>query len=189
MLKTCYLYCIVITLLCSCVQKRNNLSTIADNTQFNKSYKNQEKVSPLNNIVAKKQSDDLIAKNYAHYNNKYQKELERYYKNKDYFKFLAKHDIQKIKNVEVESAPKDNMHYILEQETKNSVREINKIAMMEIEYIIFINKAIEEKERKKMQGDAIMYPFVYDKVPTNKHIVMGDEYHKFRGSCEVNGIC
>ncbi len=97
---------------------------------------------------------------------------------------------KKIKNITVETMPQENRQYITANAEKNSVREINKISHLEIEYVMFINAALMEEHKNQQFGDPIMHPLVYEKIHrTDRHIVMGDEYHQWHSWCEVNGVC
>ncbi len=169
--------------------KKNN-SSVANNAEFNKKYKNQEKISPIGNIVARRQNEDLLEKNYRYYAQKHDKEQDKYRKNREYMDFLAKNDVNVIKDIEVETMPKENHRYIKQTKETNSLRELNRLAYTEIEYVMFINQALLEKQKYQENGDPIIHPYVYDKIPRNdRHIVMGDEYHKWNSWCEVNGVC
>jgi hypothetical protein len=182
----------VLVLLCaisiSCSKKNN--SSISNNTAFNQKYKHRQKISPMGNIISKMQSNDLIEKNYQHYAMQYNVEKSKYEKNRNYMQFLMKNDVKKIKNITVETMPQENRRYITASSEKDTVRDINKIAHLEIEYIMFINAALLEEHKNEEFGDPIMHPLVYDKSHRNdRHIVMGDEYHQWHSWCEVNGVC
>jgi hypothetical protein len=172
----------------SCSKKNN--SSVANNIEFNKKYKSQEKISPIGNIVSRRQNEALLEKNYRYYLQKHSKEQGQYHKNREYMEFLAKNDVHTIKNIEVETIPKENYKYIKQTKDTNSLRELNRVAYTEIEYVMFINQALFEKQQYQENGDPIIYPYVYDRIPRNdRHIVMGDEYHKWNSWCEVNGVC
>lgn len=175
--------------LVNCGGKKNS-SSIADNTQFNTKYKTQERVSPIANIVARRQDASLLEKNYAYYNRLHEKEVERFRENRDYIRFVTQHNIKKIKNVTVETLPLDNAHYIELQAEKDAVVELNKMPQHEIEYVMFINEALIEKHERELAGDPIEHPFVYEKsIGNGRQVVMGDEYRHFSSWCEVNGRC
>ncbi len=82
------------TLCIACSKKKNN-SSIANNTAFNRRYKNQDRISPMGNIMSKMQNDNLLAKNHQHYVMKYDVEKSKYEKNRNYMQFLMKNDVKK----------------------------------------------------------------------------------------------
>lgn len=144
----------------------------------------------MGNVISKMQESDLLEKNYQYYAMQYEKERQAYEQNRMYMKFLQKNDVKKIKNITVETMPQENKPYLARNEENSSLREINKMAYLEIEYVMFINNAIAQEQREEKLGDPIVHPYVYEKTPRNdRHIVMGDEYHRWHSWCEVNGSC
>ncbi len=179
---------LIIILLGSC--SKNNNSASANNLLFNQHFKHHGKILPTYNIFAVKQRGIIAQTNYKHYVVEYNKRKQTYEDNNNYLRFLAKNDIKKIKNIQVETLPKKNLKYIEELRKRNSNNELNKIAYLEMEYIMFMRNAIVEKANRMQHGEPIRQPYVYDKTPrTDRHIVMGNEYHKWHSWCEVESVC
>lgn len=169
-----------------CTQNSNILS---DNTNYNLAYKDAQKVLPIGNIVNQYQSDQLLDRNYQYYIEKYYAEKTRYDDNKKYFDFLQKNDIKKVKNIAVESIPRDNYAYTQEIKNKNSPYELNRARYQKIEYTMFLVNAIKSKKING-DGDAIVYPHLASKyLKNNAQFVMGDEYSQWHELCSTRELC
>ena len=82
--------------------------------------------------------------------------------------FLAQNDIHAIKNIEVETMPKENYRYIKQTKDVNSLRELNRLAYTEIEYVMFINQALLKKQQYQDHEDPIIHTYVNDKIEIEK---------------------
>ena len=171
----------------SCSKKPSYTSN-ANNTEFNTKYKNQSRTIPLQNLNYLDDKNPLTKRGYEYYLQKITILEEKYQENAEYFDFLSKNDFSKMKNITVETLPREGYEYI--KLARNGLSsELNKLNKVEIEYIMFIKQASIAKANVEYYGDPIIHPFVYQEPSrSDRHIVMGDEYPKWNSACSA-GLC
>lgn len=181
-------FAIVLVILAVSCSKKPSYTSNANNTEFNTKYKNQARTIPLQNLNYLDDKNQFTQNGYQYYSQKITNLEEKYQENVQYFDFLSKNDFSKMKNITVETLPKENYQYI--KLARNGLSsELNKLSKMEIEYILFIKQAVIAKATVEYHGDAIIYPFVYQEPKRyDRHIVMGDEYPKWDSVCSA-GFC
>ena len=177
----------MVILVVGCSHKPSYTSN-ANNTEFNAKYKWQVRTIPLRNINHLDDKNPLTQRGYQYYAQKVDEFDAKYLENVRYFDFLSKNDFSKMRNITVETLPRDNYEYI-KLARNGRASELNKLNRVEVEYVMFIKQATIAQNVKEYHGDPIMHPFTYSTPPrTDRHIVMGDEYGKWDSACDV-GAC
>ena len=181
-------FAIVLVILAVSCSKKPSYTSNANNTEFNTKYKHQARTIPLQNLNYLDDKIPFTQSGYQYYSQKITKLEEKYQENVQYFDFLSKNDFSKMKNITVETLPRENYEYI--KLARNGLSsELNKLNKVEIEYVMFIKQAVIAKATVEYHGDAIIYPFVYQEPKRyDRHIVMGDEYPKWDSVCSA-GFC
>ena len=179
---------IVLVILAASCSKKPSYTSNANNTEFNQKYKNQSRTIPLQNLNYLDDKSPFTQSGYQYYSQKITNFEEKYQENAEYFDFLSKNDFSRMKNITVETLPRDNYEYI--KLARNGLsNELNKLNKVEIEYILFIKQATVAKASVEYHGDPIVHPFTYQEAKrSDRHIVMGDEYPRWDSACGA-GIC
>jgi hypothetical protein len=177
----------LVILAVSCSKKPSYTSN-ANNTEFNTKYKGQFRTIPLQNLNYLDDKRQFVQNGYQYYSQKITNLEEKYQENAAYFDFLSKNDFSRMKNITVETLPKENYEYI--KLARNGLSsELNKLNQVEIQYIMFIKQASIAKLTTEYHGDPIMHPFIYQEPRrADRHIVMGDEYPRWDSVCG-SGLC
>lgn len=179
---------VLLLIFSSCSRKPSAVSN-ANNTEFNTRFKNQQHILPIRNLLHVTDNAPAAQESIDFYFYKRKSLAAKYQENADYFDFVSKNDFHdKMRGITIESLPKENYEYIKLSRT-DSRKELNKLSQVEIDYIFFIKQAVIAKTHQEYHGDPIIHPYTYkSQKRTDRHIVMGDEYHKWNSVCDV-GVC